>query len=253
MCKVLRSLTFSIAALLCVPSARADTLGYLRVTIPSAEYAIAKPVGAPRVVVARTQPAWDAAWRAAGGSGPAARVDFERQMIVGVVNDAKLDRVVYRIQLDDAAHAKALEVHLGTGDAPTWSGNTRKATGAHFVVTPRSALAVHFVIDDMVDGGAFAQTTTGEGVDSKDVATIAAVAPPKGAILREDAERVVVQALTAAERTKLLVGPMGGSLKRIPHGWTKLAVTRAKDAWTVSYDDLAFEVDAATGRATRRR
>jgi hypothetical protein len=254
MCAKLYSVALALALALGASVARADTLGYLRVTPIAAEFTIAKAKGASRVVVARTPTEWTAAWRAAGGKGDAARVDFERHMIVGVVNDAKTDRVVYRIQLDDAAHAKALEVHLGFGDAPTWSGSTRKATGAHFVVTPRSALAVHFVMDDMVDGRMFAATNTGEGVESEDVATIAAVAGKTTgkAALRGDAERAVVASLSAAERKQLLVGPLGAPLARIPHGWTKLAVTRDEDRWSIAYDDMAFEVDVATGRVTRR-
>jgi hypothetical protein len=242
-----------LAGVLCAAPARADTLGYLRTTPIAAEFTIAEPSGAARVVVARTQREWQEAWKAAGGSGPAKPIDFDRQMIVGVVNGAKHDRVVYRIQLDDAASPKALEVHLGSGDAPTWSGNTRRPTGAHFVVTPRSALAVHFVMDEMVDGRVFGLTNTGEGVESKAVATVAAVVLKRTgkAQLREDAERAVVSSLSAADRKKLLVGPMGAPLKRIPHGWTKLLVLREQDRWSITYDDLTFHVDAATGHVTK--
>jgi len=238
----------------CAP-ASADTLGYLRTTPLATEFTIARPKGAARVVVARTQAEWRDAWKAAGGTGDAKAVDFERQMIVGVVNGAQDDRVVYRIQLDDAANATVLEVHLGSGDAPTWSGNTRKPTGAQFVVTPRSALAVRFVSDEMVDGHVFGHTNTGEGVESKTVLTVAAVSikPTGKASLREQAERAVVGSLSAADRKTLLVGPLGGSLKRIPHGWTKLDVIREPDRWSITYDDLAFHVDVATGSVTRHR
>lgn len=234
--------------------ALADTLGYLRTTPIAIEFTISKPKGAARVIVARSQTEWRDAWKAAGGTGDASAIDFDRQMIVGVVNGPKDDRVVYRIQLDDAANPKALEVHLGFGDAPSWSGPTRKRTGAHFVVTPRSALAVHFVMDNMVDGGMFGHTNTGEGVESKDVATIAAVTfkTTGKAPLREDAERAIVASLSTADRNKLLVGPMGGALKRIPHGWTKLDVVRENDRWTIAYDDLTFHVDVATAAVTRK-
>jgi hypothetical protein len=150
-----------VALAFLVSTARADTLGYLRVTPFAGEYVVDKPKTAARVVVARTAAEWRAAWTQTGGTGPAAPVDFDRHMIVGVVNGPKDDRVIYRIQLDDAANPNTLEVHLGFGDAPTWSGRTRKKTGAHFVVTPRSGLTVRFVMDAMVDGGMFAHTNTG--------------------------------------------------------------------------------------------
>ena len=237
-----------------VAPAAADTLGYLRVMTFDGDFAIAKPSGKPRLVVARTAAEWSTTWKQAGGSGTAPTVDFERDMVVGVVNGPKDDRVVYRIQLDDAANAKALEVHLGRGDAPSWSGNTRKPTGAHFVATPRTALPLHVVFDEMIDGMLFAHSTAGEGVDSKDVATIAAVAIAAAgkAALRENAERAVIDALTAAERKQLLVGPYGRRFTRIPHGWTKLAIERTQDRWTITYDELTFEVDVATAAVTRR-
>ncbi len=246
--------TLIIAGILQATSVDADTLGYLRTTPIALEFAIAKPRGAARVVVVRTQKEWESVWKAAGGLGRFSAVDFERQMIVGVINGAKDDRVVYRIQLDDAAKPTALEVHLGFGDAPTWEGATRKPTGAHFVVTPRSALPVHFVYDQMVDGGMFDHTNTGEGVDSKDVATIAGISVTSSgkAALREEAERAVVATLTVAERKKLLIGPLGGALRRIPHGWTKLAIQRDKDRWQIQYDDLRFEVDVTTGAVTHK-
>lgn len=233
--------------------AMGDTLGYLRTTPFATELTIAKPRGSARVVVARTQSEWRTAWKRAGGRGEAKSIDFDRQMVVGVVNGRRDDRVIYRIQLDDAANPKVLEVHLGFGNAPTWSGSTHEATGAHFVVTPRSALPIHFVMDQMVDGRMFGSTNSGEGVESKDVATVAA-APVKttdAAALREDAERAVVGSLSRVELDQLLVGPMGRPLKRVPHGWTKLDVVRADDRWTIRYDELTFRVDAITGRVTR--
>jgi hypothetical protein len=234
-------------------SVRADTLGYLRCTPTATEFTIANPRGVARVVVARTQSEWRDAWKDAGSTA-ASDVDFDQRMVVGVVNGAKDNRVVYRIQLDDAAHPKALEVHLGSGDAPCGNLHTRKQTGAHFVVTPRSALPVHFVRDEMVDARVFAFTNTGEGVESKDLGTIAAnvVKTTAKAALREDAESAVAAALSATDRKKLLVGPLGGSMRRVPHGWTELGVTLDKGRWTIKYDDLVFEVDAATGRVTKK-
>jgi hypothetical protein len=243
-------LRIGIAFLLLTHVAHADTRGYLRATPIADEVTLDKPKGPPRVVVARTQVDWVSAWKAAGGTGAAKAIDFERFMVVGVVNGAKDDRVVYRIQLDDAANAKALEVHLGTGDGPTWSGRTRKRTGAHFVVTPRSALAVRFVRDQMVDGRV--EGNTGENIDSTEVATVAAVVvKPKGvAALREAAERAVVAQLTPAERKQLLENEVG-LMKRIPHGWTDLGVVRETDRWVITYDKLVFRVDVATGAVTR--
>ena len=234
--------------------ARADTLGYLRATAPTNEVIIARPKGAARVIVARTQAEWREAWRAAGGGGEASSVDFARQMVVGVVSAAKDDRVVYRIQLDDAAKATALEVHLGHADAPAGPGRTHARTGAHFVVTPRSALPVRFVMDEMIDGRVFATTGRGEGVASTEVGVVPAMttgATTDKAALREQAEAAVVGALTAAERTKLLVGPLDRPMSRVPHGWTKLEIARATDHWTIAYDDVAFRVDVATGVVTR--
>jgi hypothetical protein len=233
---------------------RADTLGYLRCTSAATEFALANPRGAARVVVARTQAEWRDVWQAAAGEPAAGDVDFNRHIVVGVINGAKDDLVVYRIQLDDAAHPKALEVHLGSGDAPCGSMRTRKQTGAHFVVTPRSALPVHFVRDEMVDAGLFVFTNTGEGVESKDLGTIAAgVTKTTGkAALRENAERAVAATLSATDRKQLLVAPRDGPMKRIPHGWTQLDVTLDKGRWTIKYDDLTFEVNAATGKVTRK-
>jgi hypothetical protein len=253
-----------MAGALYARDAVADTLGYLRTTPIHREHVLGKAKGPSRVVVARTPAEWRAAWKAAGGTGAAPAVDFEREMIVGVINAGKpdggrgsldgIDRVVYRIQLDNAAQPTALEVHLGSGDAPTWSGNTRKPTAVHFVVTPRSALAVRFVADEMVDGHMFDATNTGEGVESKPVATIAGVtaSTKHKAALREQAEAAVVATLGPAERKQLLAGPLGGAMKRIPHGWTKLDVTRTADRWSIHYDELTFEVDVATGKVTRK-
>lgn len=235
-------------------TARADTLGYLRRTPIHGEHVLARAKGRPRVVVARTQAAWAAAWRAAGGRGPAATIDFDRQMVVGVVNGPRDDRVIYRIQLDDAARATALEVHIGTGDGPTWSGRTRPRTGAQFVITPRCDLPIHFVRDEMIDGRVYASSPTDEGVESSDIATLPAAsgpAPAGKAALREHAERLAVGALTAGERAQLLRGPLDRTLARIPHGWTELDVIRGPDHWTIAYDQLVFRVDAATGAVTR--
>jgi hypothetical protein len=131
---------------------------------------------------------------------------------------------------------------------------TRKQTGAHFVVTPRSASPVHVVRDQMVDGMMFGFTNTGEGVESTDVGTIAPSATRAigAAALREQAEHAAVATLSPTDRKRLLVGPLGRSMKRVPDGWTLLDVTLDKGRWAIQYDDLVFEVDAATGNVTRK-
>lgn len=244
----------AVLALAGAAPAAADTLGFLQCTPPAQEFAIAKPSGAARLLVARTAAEWREAWRGAGGAGAAPEVDFERAMVLGAVNAAKEDRVIYRIQLDDAANPGSLEVHLGFSDSLCGSARTRQKTGAHFVVTPRSALPVRFVLDQMVDGHMFGFPGFLEGVETKDLATTAAAAAPRTgkAPLREDAERAVLAALSPAEHKKLLTGPLGGPMKRLPHGWTRLAVTRSADRWSIKYDDFAFEVDVATGSVTRK-
>jgi hypothetical protein len=231
-----------------------DTLGYLPATRFADQVTIARSKGPTRVSDARNQQEWSAAWKAAGGTGTAKAVDFERQMVVGVVNGRGEDRVIYRIQLDSGDDPRFLEVHLGVGGAYTREGATPRLAGAQFVVTPRSALPVRFVYDEMVDGGVFGMTNTEEGVESHEVAAIAGVRVEAAgkAPLREEAERAVVAALSAAERKKLLRGPMDQPMKRFPHGWTRLDVVRLADRWTIRYDDLAFEVDVATGDVTRR-
>lgn len=237
-----------LALLLGATAARADTLGLLPCTAAAGEAVVAKPKGKPRIVVAHTTDEWRAAWTAAGGAGAPLAVDFERHVVVGLVTAEK--DVIYRIELDSAVAPRALHVRVGAADAPCGGGRTRAAAGAHFVVTPRTALPVRFLHDDMIDGRMFVADPAGEGVGTTELGTVAAVAS-KG-LNREDAEHAVVGALTAAEKTKLATGPLDRPLARLPHGWTRLAVAREKDRWTVAYDDLAFTVDATTGAVRRR-
>jgi hypothetical protein len=236
-------------------TALAATLGLLPCTANAGEHAIAKAKGAARVVVARTAAEWAVAWRAAGGAGKAPRVDFAREMVVGVVSAAKATHVIYRIQLDSGLAPTALEVHASEGGAPCGPGaRTPAATGAHFVVTPRSALPVRFVLDEMIDGRMFVADPDGEGVGTTELGAVPAggATGPGKAANREDAERAVVAGLTAAEQERLAIGPLDRRMKRLPHGWTRLEVTRERGRWRVRYEDLAFEVDVATGTVTRR-
>ena len=237
-----------LTLLLCTTAAHADTLGLLPCTAPVAEAVVAKPKGKPRIVVAHGADEWRAAWTAAGGAGKPLAVDFDRQIVVGVITAAK--DVIYRIELDSAVSPTALQVRVGASDAPCAGGRTRAAVGAHFVVTPRTALPVHFLLDGMEDVHLYVSQPDHEGVDTSDLGTVAAVAV-KG-INREDAEHAVTGALSAAEKTRLANGPLDRPLKRLPHGWTKVAVTREADRWLVQYDDLAFAVDATTGAVSRR-
>ena len=239
-----------------LPSAQASTLGYLPCTPAAHSWTIATPSGAPRTIVARTTEEWRAAWRAAGGAGDAPAVAFDRDMVIGVVS-AKPERVVYRVQLDDASAPKALEVHLGSPDAPCgFERRTPAPTRAHFVATPRSSLAVHFVFDGMIDGRVYVTDPSTEGVSTVEVATVPAIQKPATklrALDREEAEQAVIRRLTPAQRAKLAIGPIGRTLARVPHGWTRLVVERSDTSWRVRYDDLAFDVDVATGTATLRK
>lgn len=139
------------------------------------------------------------------------------------------------------------------GDARADTLGLLRTTPIAEEATIATPLAVRFVSDAMVDGGLFAHTNTGEGVESTEVAVVpgVALATAGKASLREQAERAVVATLTAAERTQLLVGPLGGPLRRIPHGWTALDVIRGRDGWTITYDKLVFAVDARTGAVSR--
>ena len=251
----MRSTLLALAVLLgAATSARADTLGLLPCTANAGEHAIAKAKGPARVVVARTAAAWTAAWQAAGGAGKAPEVDFERELVVGVVSAAKAPHVIYRIQLDSAVAPTALEVHASGSDAPCGqSARTRASTGAHFVVTPRSALPVHFVLDEMIDGRMFVADPKTEGVGTTDLGTLPAGGATGGgkAANREDAEHAVVAVLTATEKAALAIGPLARPMQRLPHGWTRLDVVREQERWAIRYDALAFTVDVATGKVAR--
>ena len=253
---MLRSPIAALLVLIATPAA-ASTLGLLPCTSTVKEFTIAKPKAAARLVVARTVAEWHAAWKAAGGSAHTEGVDFDRQMIVGIVNAANDDRVIYRIQIDSAAAPSALEIHVSTAGAPCgFQARTRTSIGAHFVVTPRSALPVHFLLDSMIDGMIYVSDPTTEGVGTKDLGTVAALvnttAATDKAATREDAEHTVFDALTSAQKAMLAKGPLDRTLWRFPHGWTKLDVVRDKNTWSIKYESLMFTVDVATGKVVRQ-
>lgn len=240
-----------LVGLLLAGRAHASTLGLFPCTADAPTIQGTQPRGAAQLVVARDARALADAWRAAGLAGAPFAVDFERAMVVGVIADATTDRVIYRIQLDDAARATALVVHLAPGDAPCEAGRTPKPARAQLVVTPRSDLPVRFVADAMVDGRLYVEGATMEGVGETVLATVAAPTPPASTAkvaTREAAERIALAHLTAAQRKTLLRGPLDRTMTRIPHGWTRVAVTLADATWHVRYDDVDVAVDRATGR-----
>jgi hypothetical protein len=242
-----------VASLLVPTITHADTLGLLRCT-KGVEYSSTKAVkGKAKALVARDAKQLADTWRLAAMAGKAPKLDFAREMVVGVTGDPTL--VVYRVQLDNAANPSALEVHLGPPDSPCGnSERTAKEARAHLVVTPRSDLPVSFVIDTMIDGRIYA-TSGGEGVSSSPLVTLGGAKlgiTKDKAPTREAAERLASDALTNPEKVKLLKGPLDRTMGRIPHGWTNVAVALDdKGVWTVAYDDLKLFVDRATGKVTR--
>jgi hypothetical protein len=232
--------------------AAADTFGYPVCSKLNGQFSSERARGETRGVVARTQAQYEQLV-APNEVAKLARVDFTRDMVVGVVSEPGHERVVYRVELDDAANPSALVVRLASPNAPCKGGRTPARARTHLVIVPRSGLAVRFVIDDMIDGRVFNERN--EGVDSK-VLTI--VPAPESAASngkapnREDAERAAVAALTAAERERLAMGPRGGKMQRVPHSWTNTVISRDEKVWHVSYDDVSLDVDVATGNVTRR-
>ncbi len=226
--------SLAILALSVAPAA-ADTPGYLPDTPSTQDLIIMQPAGADRLIVARSQREWASAWQSTYGRGTPPEVDFARDMVIGVVAP---DRLIYRVQLDSVAQPKELEVYLRV---TRWPGQTifspRSRRTAHFVVTPRSALPVH-ANDESPNYG-----ICGFPEDACiDLGTAPGGARPNGKLeLREDAEHAVFETLTAAERAHLAPGAPA-----------VLAVERDAKHWTITYDELTFEVDIATGAVKRR-
>lgn len=247
----------ALALLTAGATAHASTMGLLGCTKPVAAFSAGATAKAPGVFVAHDAKELAAAWRQYGmpGSAPST-IDYATHMVVGVANPGKTDRVIYRIELDNAAAPTALLVRLAPPNSPC-GGSERTPTEkrVHAVVTPRTALPVKFVVDAMIDGRMYVADAKSEGVETTDLATVAAVALPATvagkATTREAAEKLAIAALAADEKTKLVVGPLDRKLARIPHGWTKLAVATDPTTWTISYDTITFKIDRATGAVTR--
>jgi hypothetical protein len=239
--------------LLLSAAAHADTLGLPPCTAPVGEWKLATPPpSAPKGVVARTPTEWQSVWRAVGGKGAPPAVDFERLMVVGVTTQAKDGLVIYRIQVDDTAPPRRLEVRVTPRATFCDLQPGPPAPKVHLVATPRSALPVHVLEDGMIDGHMFGMGN--EGVDSRELAAIPAATRPSGTqvLLREDAEARVRAALTPGELAELGKPPVGAKpMPRFPHLWTPLAVERVADRWRVRYDRLRFEVEVATGALLR--
>jgi hypothetical protein len=239
---------------LLVTPALADTLGLPPCTKPVAEWRLARAAsGAPKVVAARDAAEWARVWASVGGRGAAPTVDFTRYTVVGVTTTEKEGLVIYRVQIDDASRPRALEVRVAERAAFCDYKDGPPGAAVHLLVTPRTALPIHFVVDRMIDGGLFGWNN--EGTEARPLGTIPAgtVALPVPVVLREDAERRARAAMTPEEVERLSRGPTGGRMKRFPHPWVRLEVERREDRWRVDYEALRFEVDVARGTVARRR
>jgi len=236
-----------------VGTASADTLGFPPCNTFDASWTAAGTRTTSAIYVARDKVAWGELWKRTERTTAAPEVDFATQMVVGVEN-SKDDHVIYRVELDDAAHPKALVVRTGYPDAPCGASRTPGAVRVHFVSVPRSHLPVHFVFDELVDGRVF--SADNEGVNTKDLGTMDVTAAPRSkdaAVEREDAERAVVASLSAADRNKLATGPLDRAMRRVPHAWTKTTISRDATTWKIQYDGRAFTVDVHTGKVTTAR
>lgn len=201
-----------IAALLLLiaPCVRASTLGLLRCTNDGPQWRSQKTqagVTGPRVL--RDQESFAALWHRLALPGQPPPVDFAHDMILVLANTAREDRVIYRVQLDDGARPRALEVHVAGAALPCAGAETPAKAAVHVVQTRRSLLPVRFLSDAMIDGRLFVSGFSREGVEELELAV---VAPPPGPIpsesvlpitTREGAEQRVVAALTATERKQL--------------------------------------------------
>jgi hypothetical protein len=241
---------------LLAPAARADTYGLLPWTEFEREWrADETGLDAPRLIVIRSAAEWAALWRQHAPREKVPAVDFDRWMVVGVMTPAGArGRVVYRVELDDAARPAELVVRVAAEGGLSQRPTRRDIKGArlHLAQTSVSALPVRFVQDGMVDGAVFA--ASGPGVDEKPLGKVAGLKAPagKGAAYREQAEQLVRAALTAEDlrtlRQRVWPQLLG---ERYPQPWSVVRVRPAGQGWSVEYDGLRFEVSAATGRVTR--
>jgi hypothetical protein len=248
--------------------ALADTLGLPPCTRPIEEWRMNRaPEGAPAVVAARDAVEWRRIWKAVGGNGPPPVVDFQRYSVLGVTSQ-KGGLVIYRVQIDNAEQPRFLEVRVAEGDAICNHDNRQMhPTGGavHLVVTPRTALPIHFILDRMVDGGVF--YIYKDGTDARPLGALEGwtPGPTVPVLLREEAERRARAAMTPEEVEQLSKGPLWNrKMDRFPHAWVELTVERLDDRWRVTYGKLPydaadgsvrvqFDVEITTGTVTRAR
>ncbi len=238
-------------------TARADTYGLPPATEFEQEWrADETALVGSAVVAARTASEWSAFWKKHDAKTAAPAVDFEKQMVVGLVRGAS-DRplAVYRVELDDAGAPKEPVVRATIHDSlcqkPT--SRTLKASRVHLVSVPRSALPVRFVEDIMVDGRVFRMAG---GVDERPLGSLAGIPRAESkwpkAGFREEAEHEVWLALGAegieAAKKKLWPGVHGA---RYPQLWSVIDVRRKGDFWEIVYDDARFKVDVESGKVSR--
>jgi hypothetical protein len=240
-----------LLALLLGSTARADTIGLPPCTPFDHQWKLDRAAGKARVLAVRAVADWRRLWAGLGRKAP--DVDFERQTVVGVIAAPGEKRVIYRVQIDDPAAPKRLEVRVADRAAFCDTRDGPPGARVHLVAVPRSALPVWFVRDQMVDGGVFG--VHNEGTDELELGRAAAGPRPSArrpVVLREDAERLAYAALDAKERAKIQQGPLGGPMRRVLHPWVPLRVERQAARWRVRYGALDLWVDTATGAVSRR-
>jgi hypothetical protein len=242
--------------LLAAGGARASTLGLPPCTPSTIELPLGHVVGeGPQLVVARTPAEAAPFFRRVVSKTPIPTPDFTRDMLVAVVAAKRAPLVIYRVTVDDAAHPTVLEVHLAEHQVRCAGGPRDPAFGAYAVYVPRSALPVRFVVDRMIDGRMYVADPDSLGFDQVILGELPGIAAPAAlpVVWREQAEQRAAAVLTVEERKRLLVGPLGRVMTRIPHAWTRLGVTRDARRWNIRWEDIVLQVDVATGLVARRR
>jgi hypothetical protein len=237
------------AAVLPHGKAAADTLGLPPCTAFVDEWRLDQAGKDATVMVVRADADWQRLW--VGMKRRAPRVDFARNMVVGVTAPPRQKLAVYRVQIDDPASPGLLEVRVAENAAPCGS---KAVPGArtHLVAVPRSALPVRFVRDQMIDGRVFG--IFNEGTDELELGRVAGTerpGPGQHLVLREDAERLAFAALDAKERAELQRGPLGRRMRRVLHPWVRLHVERQPARWLIEYGACKLSVDATTGQVRR--
>lgn len=209
-----------------------------------------------QLLAIRTAEQWAALWKkhAPKDKEPPA-VDFDRWMVVGIATPAPKDpHQIYRIELDNAAKPKSLQIRVATYGVSFRPKHVEiKGVKIHLVLTGKSALPVEFIEDAQVDAGAGWIT---DYVDQKALGKVAGIKPLAGAGragYREDAEQLIAATLTPAEIVKLRTQMRSrtSSGKRYPELWSVIDVRRDEKSWEINYDGLRFAVDVQTGQVIR--